>query len=52
MCMGCVEICSAVFYLNDDTGLIEVIEMDAYPESDIDEAIKYCPENAICWEQD
>jgi ferredoxin len=51
LCMGCVEVCPEVFRLNEDLGLIKVIDMDAYPLDLVDEAIKYCPEDAIEWIQ-
>jgi ferredoxin len=50
LCMGCVEVCPEAFYHNEDTGLIQVIELQHYPEDKVDEAIKYCPEDAIFWE--
>lgn len=50
LCMGCVAVCPEVFHEND-TGYIEVIEMDCYPEAAVDEAIKYCPEDCISWEE-
>ena len=49
LCMGCVEVCPEVFRLNDDLGLIEVMDMEVYPQDTVDEAIKYCPEDAIEW---
>ncbi len=49
LCMGCVEVCPEVFRMNEDLGVIEVIDMDAYPQDTVDEAIKYCPEDAIEW---
>ncbi len=49
MCMGCVEVCPEVFRLNDDLGIIEVADLDVYPVELVDEAIKYCPEDAIEW---
>ena len=49
LCMGCVEVCPQVFVQND-AGYIQVNEMDVYPETEVDEAIKYCPEDSISWE--
>ena len=49
LCMGCVELCPDVFELND-MDQIAVIEMEAYPQKEVSEAIKYCPEDAIAWE--
>ena len=42
--------CPSVFKLND-SGYIEVIELISYPEIEVEEAIKYCPEDCICWEE-
>ncbi|MDJ0784807.1 MAG: ferredoxin [Desulfosarcinaceae bacterium] len=50
MCMGCVELAPDVFHAND-MGQIAVLPMDRYPEAAVDEAIKYCPEDAIMWEE-
>ncbi len=49
LCMGCVEVAPGVFALND-SGFIQVAELETYPREEIDEAIKYCPEDAITWE--
>ena len=51
LCESCVAVCPAVFFIND-TGMIEVAELDIYPEADVEEAIKYCPEDCIFWEKD
>ena len=50
LCLGCVEVCPDVFREND-SGFIEVVEMESYPEAEVDEAIKYCPEDCIDWEE-
>lgn len=49
LCMGCVEVCPEVFRLNEDTGYIEVAQLEQYPQALVDEAIKYCPEDCIVW---
>jgi ferredoxin len=49
LCMGCVEVCPEVFRLNEDLGMIEVMDLQAYPQDTVDEAIKYCPVDAIEW---
>jgi ferredoxin len=51
LCMGCVEVCGQVFSLNP-SGFISVCEMAVYPSACVDEAIMYCPEDAIAWEAD
>lgn len=50
LCEGCVEVCPLVFRLND-TGFIEVAELSDYPAACVEEAIKYCPEDCISWEE-
>jgi ferredoxin len=50
LCMGCVELCPGVFQQND-AGYIEVLALAAYPEEAVNEAIKYCPEDCITWEE-
>lgn len=51
LCMGCVELCPEVFSLND-ADYIEVATMEIYPEAEVEEVIKYCPEDAIIWEEE
>lgn len=50
LCEACLEICPQVFRLND-SGFIEVKKLSSYPEC-VEDAIKYCPENCIFWEED
>ena len=47
-CGVCAEVSPTVFRLND-AGYIEVIEKDAYPQEEVDDAIKYCPTDCISW---
>ena len=49
VCGVCVETCPQVFRLNE-AGYIEIIELEAYPESDVNDAIKYCPVDCIYWD--
>jgi len=49
-CLGCIEMCPSAFRLDDDERYIEVIDLSEYPEDDVNEAIKYCPVDAIWWE--
>jgi ferredoxin len=49
LCMGCVELCPQVFRLSD-AGFILVADLETFPEDAVDEAIKYCPEDAIMWD--
>jgi len=50
LCGGCIEVCPQVFSENE-FGHIEVADLDAYPEDQVNEAIKYCPEDCIIWEE-
>ena len=47
-CGVCAEVSPEVFRLND-AGYIEVVEIDAYPEDEVNDAIKYCPTDCISW---
>jgi len=51
LCMGCVESCPEVFRYND-AGYIEIVELEQYPVKDVDEAIKFCPEDCIAWREE
>ena len=48
-CGGCVELCPAVFQVTD-AGFIWVADLSEYPEAEVDEAIKHCPEDCISWQ--
>jgi len=49
-CESCVELCPSVFRINEETGIIEAVELSQYPEEEIREAISYCPKDCITWE--
>ena len=51
VCGVCVEACPQVFKLND-AGYIEVIELDEYPETEANEALKNCPADCIYWQEE
>ena len=51
VCGVCVETCPQAFRLND-AGYIEVIDLTFYPESCVNDAIKYCPVDCIHWESE
>ena len=51
LCGGCIEVCLLVFRLNE-AGYVEVAELTCYPDSEVEEAIKYCPEDCISWEDE
>ena len=48
LCDVCVEICPAVFRHNE-ADFIEIMDLRAYPEEEVDEAIKNCPKDCIYW---
>jgi ferredoxin len=48
LCEVCTTACPSVFKLND-LGFIEIVEMNQYPENDIDLAIQNCPKDCIYW---
>ena len=50
-CRGCIEIAPEVFRYNDQTGMMEVVDLAFYPQGKVDEAIRFCPEDCIAWER-
>jgi ferredoxin len=50
LCGGCYDIYPELFRLND-AGFVEVAEMNCYPQADVDDAIKLCPQDCIHWEE-
>ena len=48
-CDACLDLCPSVFRRND-AGYIEVVDMEDYPEDEVEEAIKNCPADCIAWE--
>jgi len=50
-CDSCIEVCPAAFRRNDDTGLIEVIDLQEYPDESVEYAITLCPADCISWEE-
>lgn len=51
LCGSCEAVCPAIFSCND-AGFIDVMDVEEYPEAEVDEAIAVCPEDCICWEDD
>lgn len=49
-CCSCVEVCPEVFSHNEAGDYIEVADLEAYPEGEVQEAIKLCPADCISWE--
>ncbi|MCU0564053.1 MAG: ferredoxin [Desulfobacterales bacterium] len=50
-CEVCLEACPTVFRRNQ-AGYIEVADLDAYPEEEVDDAIRNCPADCIRWEEE
>jgi len=48
-CEACLDLCPSVFRRND-AGYIEVVDLEKYPEEEVEEAIKNCPADCIAWE--
>jgi len=49
-CEGCISLCPSVFRVSQLTGDIEVMELNYYPEDEVNEAITDCPRDCITWE--
>ncbi len=49
-CGVCESVCPAVFFITD-AGYVVVADLSVYPEDEVDEAIKNCPEDCISWEK-
>ena len=49
-CESCLELCPTVFKRNEETGYVEVIDLDEYSEEEVQEAISVCPTDCITWE--
>ncbi len=50
-CEACLELCPTVFRRSNETGQIEVADLEDYPEEEIAEAIAMCPCDCIVWEE-
>ena len=48
LCEICVDVCPDVFRMNE-TGFVEVLELDQYPEGEVDDVIRNCPSDCIFW---
>jgi len=49
-CDSCLSLCPNIFRRNDQTGLIEVVDLDEYAEDDVQEAMSNCPAGCISWD--
>ncbi len=51
-CEGCIEVAPGIFRFSESGVYIEVRDLDYYDEDSVAEAIKFCPENCIYWEEE
>ena len=49
-CDSCIEVCPAVFRRNEETGIIEIVDLSDYPVEEVQETISICPSDCISWE--
>ena len=49
-CESCLVLCPHIFRRNDQTGLLQVVDLAEYPEEDVQTAISNCPADCIFWE--
>jgi len=50
LCELCTDLCPKVFVINTSE-YVQVMELSAYPEAEVDEVIKNCPTDCIAWEE-
>jgi len=50
LCAGCYDMYPELFRMND-AGFVEAVEKECYPEGEVDDAIKHCPQDCIHWEE-
>lgn len=49
-CKGCLEVSPLVFRYNSMLDMVEVADLETYPENEVEEAIKLCPVDCISWD--
>jgi ferredoxin len=49
LCGICEEVSPSVFCINE-LGFVTVAELSVYPEDEVNEAVKNCPESCISWQ--
>ena len=47
-----MEVAPDIFRFSEGGGFVEVCELDRYDLDKVEEAMKYCPENCIHWEEE
>ena len=50
LCELCTDLCPKVFIINAND-YVQVVELNTYPEEEVDEVIKNCPTDCIEWEE-
>jgi len=50
LCDICTDYCPEAFRMNE-AGFVEVVNLDEYPEKDVNEVIKTCRGDCISWEE-
>lgn len=50
LCGICEELSPMVFHVSD-LGYVQMTDLPAYPESEVEDAIKHCPADCISWEE-
>lgn len=51
-CGGCIEVAPEIFRFSESGGYLEVCDLDHYDAEKVEEAMKFCPENCIYWEEE
>ena len=51
MCEICIDLCPDVFFMND-SGYVDIVEINEYPTDEIHEAVKNCPTDCISLTED
>ena len=46
-CAGCYDMYPELL---NDVGYVATLERECYPEEEVDDAIKHCPQDCITWE--
>lgn len=51
-CGGCIEVAPEIFRFSESGGFIEIVDLEHYDRDRVQEAMKFCPEDCIHWEED
>jgi len=51
-CGGCLEVAPEIFRFREGAGFVEVADLDYYDADLVEEAMKFCPEDCISWDDD